>query len=226
MARGSIWPSRLIIRVADDTVDNSITTCPPTNSDMRFKSTKKGQTRHVRDANRCESLLITDTSNRQLSSRTSQQRPRKVFFADEITVKSIKRIPKCYATDIWYKAIDMDRFRMDVLNCKELRFEVKLKSARSHNHMRRVLVEHRGRKGKQTTTCAITRNSHNLSSVSMKSSKKPKEVAIKRANSLEQEVVDGQSFMNPRISSCFGPSHRWVFDYYLGSMIDTLCTVI
>jgi len=154
---------------------------------------------------------------------------RKVSFADEITVKPIKRIPKIYATDLWYTAIDMSRFRMDVLKCKDLRSKAKLKSARCHIHMRHVLLEHRvsrGGIGKETAYTSITRNSQNLSSVSMKSSKKPKARAIKYANRLEQEIVQEQSFFNPQISSCFGASHRWVFDYYLGSMIDTLCTVM
>jgi hypothetical protein len=64
----------------------------------------------------------------------------------------------------------------------------------------------------------------NLSSIAIKSSKKSKEKAITNASKLEQE---DESYINTQISGCFGgPSHRWVVDYYLGTIFDTLTATI
>lgn len=181
---------------------------------LKTIATGKAQTNEI------ELLKIVDASN---------PRTRRVSFADQMSVKGIRRIPRKLATDVWYTAVEMDRFRMDVLNCKDLRFKVKLKSARCHNHMRRVLLEYRvnkGGKGKKPVEI-IGRNSENLSILSMKSSKEPKEAALKKASALHEELSGEDAFMITSLSSaCFGPSHRWVFDYYLGSMLDTICTVI
>jgi len=230
MARGSTLRPRLITSVADDTmVDNSIVSSSMKERFGRQLNSAKKDYTCLRHASKSEPSL--NTSDRQTSYHVTQQRLRKVSFGDKLTLKIIKRIPKIYATDIWYTANDMVEFRTRVLNCNELRLKVKIKSARCQNHMRRVLLEYRinrGHEGKKATTrCVTTRNSLNLSSISIRSSKKPREAAIKNATALEKEIIADQSFFNPTISSaCFGPSRRWVFDYYLGSLIDTLCTVI
>ena len=169
--------------------------------------------------------------NESLSDYCSpQKRLRRVSFADEPTLKKFKRIPKVYAIDVWYNARDMERFRSKVLNNEELRLKVKLKSARCHSHMRRVLLEYRVNHMKGATTkCIAARNSLNLCDVSMNSSRKPREAAIKIAAKLEKDIIGDQpaSACNPTVSSvCFGPTYRWAFDYYLGSYIDTLCTVM
>ena len=198
-----------------------LSSCPKEHNVKRSKSPMKEREESFNYTKRNEPML---TKAQQISGCTLHKSSRNVFFADEITVKKIKRIPRVFAKDIWYTAPDMSRFRMDVLNSEDLRLHVKLKSARCHNHMRRVLLEHRiSQGGKATTTCVAKR----ISSVSIKSSKKPKEAAVNAANKLEQEIIDEQSFLNPRISTtCFGFSQRWVFDYYLGSMIDNLCSVL
>lgn len=188
-----------------DSVDNSFVTTLPMPSEKYTKSPRK----------------------RQIIRRRSQKGIRKASFVDEITVKEIKRISRTDAKDVWYSAIDMDRFRLDVLNCKYHRFENKLKSARCHNHMRRFLLHYRISKqvtpGEKTRA---TRNSQHLSSISMKSSKKAKEAAIKNACRLEQEIIEDESYMNTQISGFFGPSHRWVIDYYLWTIIDTLTATL
>jgi hypothetical protein len=227
MTRGSTLAPRLITSFSDD---NSIASSPVMKRSIRhLKPAKKEHTRH-RTASESESS--SNISNWQTSYRTTQQHLRKVSFADEFVVKTIQRIPKAYANDIWYAANEFDNFRTKVLNCKELRLKMKLKSARCRNHMRRVLLEYRinldlERKEKKTTTrCDVTRNSLNLSSLSMRCSKKSKEVAIKNAKKLEKEIIADQMLLNPTISNCFGPSHRWVIEYYFGYFIDTLCTAI
>lgn len=170
--------------------------------------------------------------------------PRKVSFAKLITIKRVRKIPKKYAQNVWYTGTDMHNFRMEVLNCKDLRFRVKLKSARCHNHMRRVLLEHRVSKADSNYSYNTTaskkkgaaaakkylrkqKDIENLSNASMKSSAKTKEAARKTADLLEQEIVGEQSMVNSKISSaCFGVNHRWVFDYYLGLMVDNMCSTI
>jgi len=195
-----------------DSVDNSFVKTLPMPSEKYTKSPRKRQ--------------IIRRSFRQTNS-TDRNKSLLVTFVDEITVKEIKRISRTDAKDVWYSAIDMDRFRLDILNCKYHRFENKLKSARCHNHMRRFLLHHRISKqitaGEKTSA---TRNSQHLSSISMKSSKKAKEAAIKNACRLEKEIIADESYMNTQISVCFGPSHRWVIDYYLWTIIDTLTATL
>mmetsp|Transcript_10630 Transcript_10630/g.25178 ORF Transcript_10630/g.25178 Transcript_10630/m.25178 type:complete len:247 (-) Transcript_10630:8-748(-) len=174
-------------------------------------------------------LSICDNSIQETSRCVSPTYPRNVSFARFLTVKRIRKIPQKYAKDVWYTGGEMQKFRMEVLNCKDLRFKVKLKSARCHNHMRRVLLAHRVHKrcsrSKGRSTHPKQKDLENLSNISMQSSMKPREIAINTATLLEREIVDDQSVVNRRISSaCFGFNHRWVFDYYLGLVIDNLCT--
>mmetsp|Transcript_6401 Transcript_6401/g.13624 ORF Transcript_6401/g.13624 Transcript_6401/m.13624 type:complete len:240 (+) Transcript_6401:198-917(+) len=201
-----------------------LSSCPKEQNVRRSKSPMKKREESFNHAKRNEPILIRTTSNQQISDCALRKSSRNVFFADEITVKKIKRIPRAFAKDVWYTAPDMSRFRMDVLNSEDLRLHVKLKSARCHNHMRRVLLEHRISQGGKATTTSVAKR---ISSVSIKSSEKPKEAAVNAANKLEQEIIDEQSYLNPKLSTtCFGFSQRWVFDYYLGSMIDNVCPAI
>jgi len=190
-----------------------------------------------RQANNTGRNTTSNANNNQELIFSPSQRTRsitrKVSFEDEITVKEIKRISIIDKKDCWYTANDMDRFRCDVLDSKHRRFGAKLKSARCHNHMRRVLLHHRAAKHvitaeREENTCCTTMNiQQNLSSIAIKSSKKSKEKAITNASKLEQEVVEDESYINTQISGCFGgPSHRWVVDYYLGTIFDTLTATI
>lgn len=230
MTKGSMVVLYPIASVINDiTIDNLIVSSSTKEGfDRHFKSTNKERTRY---RNTSKNEISSIISNGQTLYRARQQRFRKVSFADKLTLKIIKRIPKIYTKDIWYTANDMDKFRTRVLNSEELRLKVRLKSARCRNHMRRVLLEYRisrGHKEKKVTTQHVTtRNCLNLSNFSQRSSEKQKEAAMENATNLEKEIMVDQSFLNPTISSaCFGRSHRWVFDYYLGSLIDTLCTII
>ena len=221
ITNGSKLPPHFIMSNRDDTTVNN----PMVSSSERKKSGKNSKsTKKHHFASNSEILSRT-------SCREKNQRLRKVSFAEKVMIKIVDRIPKIYAMDTWYTAHDMDNFRAMVLNCKELQLRVKLKSARSYNHMRRVLLEYRAnraQKGNKAISSRVaTRNPRDLSIVSSKSSKKPREEAIKNAIKLEKEIIADQSFLNPTISSaCAGSSHRWVLDYYLGYLIDTLCTVI
>lgn len=191
---------------------------------MNLKSTNKELARYENSRGSESSLSIL---RRHTSCRVKQQRLRNVSFADESNLKIIKRIPKIYSADIWYTVNDMNKFRTQIFACPELRLKVKLKSARCHNHMRRVLLEHRINGSIKAKKVTSTRNLLNLSNVSMRSSMKPRETAMINATKLESEVIADQSVINPTISgACFGPRRHWIFDYYMGSLIDTLCTVI
>ena len=196
-------------------------------SGRRLTSAKKQHTQYSSVSNSEFSLNI---STRQ-TSYCAEECLRKVSFAEKVTLKIFNRIPKVYAYDIWYTANDMDNFRTKVLNCKQQQLKVKLKSARCHNHMRRVLLEYRinrAQKGNNTiTSCVNARNPRDLSIVAMSSSRKPREVAMKNAKKLEKEIIANQSLQSSTISSdCFGPRHHRAFDYYLGYLIDSLCVVI
>jgi hypothetical protein len=172
-----------------------------------------------------------------MSYWTTQQHLQKVSFADKFAVKIIKRIPKAYAVDVWYAAKDFDNFRTEVLSRRDLLLKMKLKSARCRNHMRRVLLEYRinldlALKENATASRRValrnaSKNSLNLSSLSMRCSKKSKELAIKNASNLEREIIADQMILNSTISNaCLGPTHRWIIDYYFGCFIDTLCASI
>ena len=200
------------------------------------RATENGQGKtSVKITKRNERTMLTlknyETPNPRRASCVPEKPIRRVSFADQKTVTIFKRIPRKCARDVWFTAVEMGRFRMNVLNSNDLRFKVKLKSARCHNHMRRVLLEHRTSKGDianqaLTTSIYYENNVRRICTVSMKSSEKPREAAIETANKLEQEIVE-QSLINRRVSSaCFGFSHRWVFDYYLGQMVDNMCTVM
>jgi hypothetical protein len=155
----------------------------------------------------------------------TEERLRKVSFAEKLTLKLVKRIPRNYASDVWYTAGDFEKFRMKVLQCEELRLRVKLKSARCHNHTRRVLLAYRANRLPRGN--AATKDYLLVSSLSMESSKKPREVAVERAAKLENEIVSDQPKLNPTLSSaCFGASQRWIFDYYFAHWVDGLCTLV
>lgn len=214
---------------------NSLVTTLSIPSSERYATSAKGNRRSSsRQANKTGRKIPDANNNQKLIISPSQrkQSTRKVSFFDEITVKEIKRISIIDKKDCWYTLNDMDRFRCDVLDSKHRRFGAKLKSARCHNHMRRVLLHHRAAKHvitaeREENTCCTTRNiQQNLSSIAIKSSKKSKEKARTNANNLEQEVVEDESYINTQISVCFGPSHRWVADYYLGTIFDTLMAAI
>ena len=227
MPRGKRLAPRLVKsgRNDDKKVDDKATAAYPLEKRSNRHLAKRRQARISHEEIKKEDSLHT----RRFSGRNNSSQ--KVRFADEVTVKPIRRISRNRAKKVWYTAEDMDEFRMDVLQCKELRCKLRLKSARCHNHKRRVLLEHevsRERDGrKRTKSRTTTRNALNLSNVSIESSRKPRLTAINDAIRLEEEIVAEQSFIHPQVSSvCFGPSHRWVFDYYVGSFIDTLCTVM
>jgi hypothetical protein len=214
---------------------NSLVTTLSMPSSERYATSPKGKRRSSsRKENNTGRKTPDANNNQKLIFSPSQQKrsTRKVSFVDEITVKEVKRISIIDKKDCWYTVNDMDRFRCDVLDSKHRRFGAKLKSARCHNHMRRVLLHHRAAKYVITAervenTCCTTRNiQQSLSSVAIKSSKKSKEKARTNANKLEQEVVEDESYINTQISGCFGRSHRWVADYYLGAIFDTLIAAI
>jgi hypothetical protein len=230
MARGSMRHSQ---RRFHNT--NSLLTTLSKQSSERYATTPNGKRRSFsRQANNNGRKTPDANNDQELIFSPSQRKrsTRKVSFVDEITVKEIKRISMIDKKDCWYTVNDMDRFRCDVLDSKHRRFGAKLKSARYHNHMRRVLLHHRAAKHvitaeREENTCCTTRNiQQNLSSIAIKSSKKSKEKAITNANKLEQEVVEDESYINAQISGCFGPSHRWVVDYYLGTIFDTLIATL
>ena len=218
MVRGSRPKSRARVTNApahDNIVDNSII----------FKYTSK------RDGRNPKSVIKKhkNVSNKKISVFAHQKRLRRVSFHDHLTLLLVKRIPKTCKTDLWYTANELNSFRTNVMNSKELSLKVKLKSARSRNHVRKVLLQYRTDRANEkiaTSRSTAMRSLINLRKVSMKSSAKTREVAIRNANKLEREIFTDQSCMNPTITgACLGPVHRWAFDYYLGSMIDTLCTV-
>ena len=218
MVRASRLAPRAMVNSAldDNIVDNStIFTSTPKQYDLRnLKSAMKKHTTGL---------------NEQSLYRAPQKRHRRVSFDEQLTLALIKRIPVAYKNEIWNTANELVTFRTKVLDCKELNLKMKLKSARARNHSRRVLLQYRtdivSKKMAASRSIAM-RCLINLKNVSAKSSEKTREVAIENANQLERELVSDQSYLNPTISSaCFGQGQRWAFDYYLGSMIDTLCTV-
>lgn len=232
MARGSTLAPRLVTSFSDDNSISSFSARKQYRRDV--KSAKKEHTSH-RSASNSESS--SNIVHQKMSYWTTQQHLQKVSFADKFAVKIIKRIPKAYAVDVWYAAKDFDNFRTEVLSRRDLLLKMKLKSARCRNHMRRVLLEYRINLDlalKENATASrrvalrnISKNSLNLSSLSMRCSKKSKEVAIKNASNLEREIIADQMILNSTISNaCLGPTHRWIIDYYFGCFIDTLCTSI
>lgn len=146
-----------------------------------------------------------------------------------MTIRLCKQIPKTYAKDIWYSASDLMSFRTELVKIKELALKAKLKSARSRNHSRRVLLQYRTDKANikmASSRTMVTRSENNLKNVSKISSQKATELAIKTAELLEFEVVEERASYYPELASaCFGASQQWAFDYYLGTMIDSFCTV-
>jgi len=232
MARGSTLAPRLVTTFSDD---NSITSFSVRKRYRRhLKSAKKDHT-SPRTASNSESS--SNISKEQISYWTTQQHLQKVSFADKFAVKIIKRIPKAYAVDVWYAAKDFVNFRTEVLSCRDFLPKMKLKSARCRNHMRRVLLEYRihldlALKENVTASRSValrnaSKNSLNLSSLSMRCSKKSKEAAIRNATKLEKEIIADQMILNPTISNaCIGPTNRWIIEYYFGCFIDTLCTAI
>jgi len=168
-----------------------------------------------------------NNSEQKKSFRSSPKR--RVSFDEQLTLALVKRIPQKCSKDCWYSAGELVDFRAKVLEIKELNLKAKLKSARSRNHSRRVLLQYRTDRANihmSTSRSMVMRSHINLKNVSKMSSEKTTEVAIKNAKKLEREIHADQSGLNPAISSvCFGPSQHWAIDYYLASMIDTLCTV-
>lgn len=168
------------------------------------------------------------TTSKQKSAHSRQKRSQKVTFDTNLTLAQVKKIPKAYAKDVWYTPYDVDKFRSRMFESREWSLKNKMKSARCRNHMRRVLFQHRISRdtgGKTERRQDSNREILNLSSVSMRSSEKQKEVAIRNAIRLQREIIADAACINPVSSACLGPSSRWSFDYYLGTMLDTLCTV-
>lgn len=166
------------------------------------------------------------TPSKQKLAFSRQKRSRKVTFDTNLTLAQVRKIPKAYAQDVWYTAHDVDRFRSRMFESREFSLKNKMKSARCRNHMRRVLFQHRISRdtgGKTERHRDSNTEILALSSVSMRSSEKPKEVAFRSAIRLQREII--ADALEPVSSACLAPSSRWSFDYYLGTMIDTLCTV-
>ena len=177
-----------------------------------------------------DSIILTTTARKQNGSsatKTSSKKRQKVAFEEQMTVRLCKQIPKTYAKDLWYAPSDVFEFRNDIVKIKELALKAKLKSVRSRNHTRRVLLQYRTDKANvQMSTSRTMRNrsENNLKNVSKISSQKATELAIKTAELLEIEVVEDRRSYYPELASaCFGASRQWAFDYYLGDMIDSIC---
>lgn len=215
--RSKLTP-RVIVNGAssDNIVDDSVISTQISKQQRQGRTPKSAMKRHRKT-----------NSKPKLHRR---KRTRKVSFDTNLTLAQIKKIPKAYAHDVWYTAGDVDRFRMKVLESKEFCLKNKLKSARCRNHMRRVLFQHRISRddagGKTESRREVNRAILNLSQVSLRSSEKTREIAIRNALRLEREIIAEASCINPTVANaCLGPSSRWSFEYYLGTMLDTLCTV-
>ena len=203
---------------SDNIVDNSVISTQISKQQQQGRKPKSSMKRHRK------------TSRKPKLHRSRQKQTQKVSFNTNLTLARIKKIPKAYAHDVWYTAGDVDRFRMKILESKEFCLKNKLKSARCRNHMRRVLFQHRISRddagGKTESRREVNRAVLNLSQISIRSSEKTREIAIRNALRLEREIIAEASCMNPTITNaCLGPSSRWSFEYYLGTMLDTLCTV-
>mmetsp|Transcript_6414 Transcript_6414/g.15573 ORF Transcript_6414/g.15573 Transcript_6414/m.15573 type:complete len:234 (+) Transcript_6414:263-964(+) len=203
---------------SDNIVDDSVISTQIAKQQRQGSKPKSAMKRHRK------------TSSKPKLHRSRQKRSRKVSFDTNLTLAQFKKIPKACARDVWYTAGDVDRFRMKVLESKEFCVKNKLKSARCRNHMRRVLFQYRISRedagGKTESRREANRAVLNLSQVSLRSSEKTREIAIRNALRLEREIIAEASCMNPTMTNAFlGPSSHWSFEYYLGTMLDTLCTV-
>ncbi len=178
-------------------------------------------------------ILTTARKQQNVSNSTKKTSPggqphrRSVSFQEQMTVRLCKQIPKTYSKDLWYASKDLLSFRTETVQIKELALKAKLKSVRSRNHTRRVLLQYRTDKANikmSSSRAMVNRSENNLNNVSKISSQKATELAIKTAELLELEVVkDRKSYYPELASACFGAGQQWAFDYYLGTMIDSFC---